>query len=411
MKSDREARRNGRSTWLPRASLAVLTAGSLLVLGGTAAGGEAEELASPVAVQDDGVFDVYPGMSIQDALEEAAAHPSGKVVRVHEGTYRPAEPGQALVWFNARHDGITLEAVGDVVLTAANPEIADPELPSYPAIVFHVVYFGDGISRKTVLRGFQITGANDYYGDVGVIGESIEPALDSSPALAEHRFFYSDGGGIKVFGRSYPTIEDVEIYDNFSSPCGAGISVDHRRHTQESVLIRNCIFRANRVSETGAAVDLLLTSSAVIENCLFVGNVSNLGVRGEPRGRFSTKYNKKHGSGALTVFPGSLCTVRDSTFTRNWNGVDDKGPGNRYENCIFWDNTAGDGIAPGGRYELDILNGKRVTGCLISGMIDDLRGSIDPSRNVLGAPDPDFDEAFRPRAEPYQGVGYRPAPE
>ena len=29
--------------------------------------------------------------------------------------------GQALIWFNARHDGITLEAVGDVVLTAANP--------------------------------------------------------------------------------------------------------------------------------------------------------------------------------------------------------------------------------------------------------------------------------------------------
>ena len=85
---------------------------------------------------------VYPKDRIQDALEAAAADPVNKTVYVHAGTYRPAAKGQALIWFNAKHDGITLEAVGDVILTAANPEIADKGAPSYPAVVNHVVYFG-----------------------------------------------------------------------------------------------------------------------------------------------------------------------------------------------------------------------------------------------------------------------------
>jgi len=48
-----------------------------------------------------------------------------------------------------------------VVLTAANSAIADKKAPSFPAVVNHVVYFGDGLSTKTVLRGFRVTGANN----------------------------------------------------------------------------------------------------------------------------------------------------------------------------------------------------------------------------------------------------------
>ena len=110
----------------------------------------------------DGAYHVHPGDSIQRALEQAGADSVHKTVKVHPGTYRPARPGQALIWFNARHDGIVLEALGDVVLTAANPDLADPNAASFPAVVNHVVYFGDGISRRTVLRGFKITGANNF---------------------------------------------------------------------------------------------------------------------------------------------------------------------------------------------------------------------------------------------------------
>src|SRR5581483_7716290 len=80
-------------------------------------------------------YRVQPGGSIQAALDAAANDSANKIVYVHAGTYRPATHGQALIWFNERHDGITLEAVGEVVLTAANPAIADKKSPSFPAVV------------------------------------------------------------------------------------------------------------------------------------------------------------------------------------------------------------------------------------------------------------------------------------
>ena len=95
-------------------------------------------------------YHVFPKGRIQDALEAAARDPVNKTVYVHAGTYRPPARGQALSWLNARHEGITLEAVGEVILTAGNPAIADPQAASYPAVVTHVVYVGDGVSRKTV---------------------------------------------------------------------------------------------------------------------------------------------------------------------------------------------------------------------------------------------------------------------
>ena len=56
------------------------------------------------------------------------------------------------------------------------------------------------------------------------------------------------------------------------------------------------------------------------------------------------------------------------------------------------------GIAPGGRYEIAITDGRRVKGCYFHGATDDLNHAIDPGSNVLEAPDPEFDGAFRPRA-------------
>src|SRR5947207_1881559 len=108
------------------------------------------------------VIDVYPGEDIQAAPEAGARRPVKPVVRVHAGVYRPAAPGEALVWFNRRHDGIVLEGVGEVTLTAANPDLADPAAESYPAVVNHVVYFGDGVSAGTVLRNVKVTGTRGF---------------------------------------------------------------------------------------------------------------------------------------------------------------------------------------------------------------------------------------------------------
>ena len=261
-----------------------------------------------------------------------------------------------MLFFASRHDGVALEAVGRVVLTAAHAERADPDAESYPAIVNHVVFFGDGISQRTVLRGFTITGANNF-ASRSEGPEPIQPDSSNGVRWEKGLFFYADGGGIKVFGRSYPTLEGLELHDNYASPCGGGISIEHRGFDAEAVLIKNSVFRNNSCQITGAAVDVLPGSAAVLDNCLFVGNVANLGPDYVGR-RGGVEYNKAHGSGALTVFPGARVEVRDCTFTDNWNGVDDKGRGSMYSNTIFWMNVRGGGIAPGSRYEVDLLDSR-----------------------------------------------------
>ncbi|MAD81039.1 MAG: hypothetical protein CMJ50_09395 [Planctomycetaceae bacterium] len=351
-----------------------------------------------------GVFHVHPGEDIQMVLDAAAEASAGATVRIHEGTYRPAQYGQAFIRFNRQHDGIKLEAVGEVVLTAANEDIADPSEAGFPAMVNHVVFFGDGISPRTVLRGVTITGANGFVSDDDS-SPSIEP--DSNlQQLEKGLFFYCDGGGIKIFGRSYPTIEGVVIRDNVTRLCGAGVSVEHRGFSENQAVFRDCVFRDNRCPGTGSAVDVLGGSSAVIENCLFVGNIGNTGMD-RIAIEYGLRYNHKHGCGALTVFPNSRVSVRRCTFTENWNGADDKGVGNSYLDSIFWQNVAGDGSRPGGPYELDIADASNVRRCYIGGNVADLQQTIVPQDNNLDAPNPQFDMLFQPRAKEYQDVGYR----
>ena len=171
--------------------------------------------------------------------------------------------------------------------------------------------------------------------------------------------------------------------------------------------IEDTIFRGNRAQVTGSAVDLLPGSAAIIENSLFVGNISNTGEDEiSPKGQ---QYMGEHGSGALTVFEGSRVMVSHSTFTANWNGVDDlSSRGNVYLDSIFWMNGAAGGISPGPRYELYLRSGGGVKGCFIHGEIEDGLGTIDRNRNTFGGPDPEFDAGYRPRSKAYSDVGYRP---
>ena len=346
-------------------------------------------------------YRVSSGGSIQAALEAAAKDPVNKIVYVHAGTYRPAAHGQALIWFNKRHDGITLEAVGEVVLTAANPVLADKRAPSFPAVVNHVVYFGDGVSTKTVLRGFRVTGANNYTTGTG------ERSPIESDNIRKTPFFYLDGGGIKIYADAYPTIERVEVVGNYTSPCGAGVSVEHLGKPLDAAVFRDCIFRDNRTQVTGAAFDLLHGSRATLDNCLFVGNMANLGV--DYVGLLTGgEYHPEHGSGAMTVFEGSRAEVSRCTFTGNWAGVDDNGTGCTYVKSIFWNNTLKGGISAGARYEIDITNGGGVRGSFIHGETNDLRGTISRAVNTFDPPDPRFDAQFVPQAPVYGAVGYRP---
>ena len=103
----------------------------------------------------------------------------------------------------------------------------------------------------------------------------------------------------------------------------------------------------------------------------------------------------------MTVFEGSRATVSRSTFTGNWNGVDDNGTGSTYVETIFWKNTLAGRHSPGSRYELDITDGAGVRGSFIHGEVNDLRGTINRELNTLDPPDPRFDAQFAPQAPQY----------
>ncbi len=345
-------------------------------------------------------YHVFPGDNIQEALQQAAKNKTNKVVKVHAGEYRPDSKRQALIWFNKIHEGIQLEAVGSVTLTAANAQLAVPSEPGFPAVVNHVVYFGDGISSNTVLKGFRITGAN------GFVTRRLTTQMEPDVTVPKNLFFFADGGGIKIFGRSSPTIQNVEIIDNFASPCGAGISVQQQGHDQNPVLIENCEFFRNRAQGTGAAIDLLAGSSARIVNCLFVGNISNTGEDVVAKNSGERPFVN---NGVLTIFWNSRAVVRDCTFTKNRNGVDDMGNESRYANCIFVDNQLDTGLKGFPRYELAVNAGaKEVSGCLIHGLVHDAGHVVSAQENVLEAPPPRFNESFVPEAPEYQHAGYRP---
>jgi hypothetical protein len=363
-----------------------------------------------IALLADG-YHVHPGDNIQDALQQAAANPSNKVVKVHAGEYRPGARRQALVWFNRSHDGIRLVAEGDVTLTAANPQLAGAPAGTnetgFPAAVNHVVYFGDGITSNTVMQGFRITGANGFLTREGT--QELEP----NRTVPKNFFFYADGGAIKIFGRSAPTLRHLEIADNFTSPCAGGISVQQQGFNQDPVTLEHCVFVRNRCQSTGAALDLLAGSSARVLNCLFVGNASNQGP--DPVAKASGEQPFVN-NGVVTIFWKSRAEMRHCTFTGNRNGVDDMGGASTYSDCIFVDNTLNTGLRGARRYELAVNAGARVTGCWINGTVHDVTHAVSPRENTLGGdpahpfPPPRFDERHVPQAPEYQHAGYRPVP-
>lgn len=357
-------------------------------------------LAAPDAGWQKDGYHVFPGGSIQEALDSAARNLTNKVVKVHAGVYRPDAKRQALIWLNRAHEGIILEAVGDVTLTAANPELSDTNSPSYSAVVNHVVYFGDGISSRTMLRGFKISGANHF---VTREPPEVEPNQDLKRSL----FFYADGGAVKIFGRSYPTLQQLEIVDNYASPCAGGISIQHGASragsATEIVRIENCIFSRNRSQITGAAVDLLPGSSAVISNCLFVGNIANLGVNYISDNPAQPEFTN---SAPLTVFPTSRAVVLNCTFVGNRNGVEDLSGDSEFRDCLFWQNTLGGGFYGGERYELCLTDGARVIGCAFGGPVVDPRGSVSRAENRFDCPDPKFDARFNAQLPVRNGVGF-----
>ena len=346
-------------------------------------------------------YHVLPGGDLQQAVEAAALNPTNKVVRVHAGIYRPRAKGQALIWFNRSHNGVRLEAIGEVTLTANNNEVTGSDSPAPAAVVNHVVYFGDGIGGDTVLEGFRISGANHFV-------TTQPPEIEPDTSFKKDLFFYADGGAIKIFGHSAPTLRRLEIVDNYASPCAGGISIQQKwaadAPAPAPVRIESCLFYRNRSQITGAAVDLLPGSSAVISNCLFVGNVANLGVNFISADQAQPEFTN---SAPLTVFPTSRAVVQQCTFTGNRNGIEDLGHRSIYQNCAFWRNELRGGFYGENPYDLYIEDEAQVTGCVFGGSVMDRRGVVSKLANAFKAPDPRFDSQFKPASLQYARAGIR----
>jgi len=357
-------------------------------------------LHAAIKLEDTG-YHVFPGDEIQDAVEMAATNRIQKTVWVHAGEYRPGSPRQAMIWFNRVHDGVRLLARGPVTLTAVNSHLGAPGDKGYPAAVNHVIYLGDGVTSNTVVEGFRIIGAN------GFLTRSQTKKFEPNVKLPKNLFFYADGGAIKIFGHSSPVIRRVEIADNFTSPCGAGISIQQMGLRDRPVLIEDCVFVRNRAQVTGAALDLLAGSSAVIRNCLFTANVSNLGEDVVARQSGERPFIN---SGCITVFQNSKLELIRCTLTGNRNGVDDMGGTSVYRDSIFWDNNLDTGIKGTVRYDLAVNAGANVQGCFIQGTVHDVRKVVSVEANNLRPPPPRFDARFVPADPAYARAGYRPVP-
>lgn len=341
-------------------------------------------------------YHAFPGDDLQSVVDRAATNSTLKSVFLHEGVYRPAKPSQALVYLNRRHNGVRLQGIGRPTLTAANPDIADRQSPAFPAIVNHLIYIGDRVSTNTIIEGLRLTGANHF------VTNSMQETMEPDYSIRKGRFYYGDGGAIKVYHRSYPVLRDLEIIDNYASPCAGGVSIQHEGATNQYVLIQDCVFRNNRAEVTGAALDLLWGSHARVINCLFTGNVSNTGP-GEGENPFNN-------NGAVTVFPRSILHLERCTLTGNRNGVDDQGGLSTYDRSIVAGNTLAGGPAETKRYELDLQQGGRVTQCVLSGAVLDPKGVVDTTANRILQEPVRFDAHHVPTGERFPGIGYRPPP-
>lgn len=339
-----------------------------------------------------------PGQDLQLLLDTAAAASKDRTLILRPGVYAARKQQFCLIALTARHDGVTILGQPDAILSGRLEN--NPQEPA----VSHVVYCGDGLTSRTVLRGLTIADAD------GTASKTDVPVEDFGPRVSRLRkglFFLMDGGAVKVFGQSTPTFEDVEFRDNRTRLCGGAVSIEQQGFCQRPVTFRNCRFVNNRCPGTGSAVDVLQGSAVRIDNCLFVSNIANYGMQ-QIAQTYQLSYNDRHGCGALTVFPNSFAWVTRSTFVQNWNGVDDKGPASKYEDCIFALNDASDGSLPGHPYELDIANAAGVSGCFFFSLHPDLRGTVPAGQNVLTADDPLFSEFYVPTNPQYEAVGFRP---
>lgn len=339
-----------------------------------------------------------PGDQLQPLLNLAARATEDRRLILRPGLYSPMRSSFCILGLTAEHEGVTLEGIDGAVLSGISSEIEPVNRVS------HVIYCGHGLTSNTVIRNLKVINARGHVTKVGVPKENFGA---QGRYLQTGMFFHLDGGALKIFGMSSPTIDRCSFEGNQTRLCGGAVSIEQQGLRRAPATFRNCVFLNNKCPATGSAVDVLQGSSVVLQNCLFVGNIGNYGMD-QIRKEFGLSYNEKHGSGALTVFPDSKALVSHCTFTQNWNAVDDHGEDSSYSRCIFSGNDKSDGSRPGHAYEIDIPDGDSVKDCVFFSDHPDLQGDISRINNRFLDTPVQFDEEYSPVAPELKDIGYRP---
>lgn len=217
-------------------------------------------------------FHVYPGQSIQQAIDNAV---DGSVVIVHTGQYFEN--------INFRDRALTLRStdpddpavVGSTIIDGGNAGCV-------------VVFNGDNGNNdereghKSVLSGFTLQNGTGFLLAPNTLGGAIY-CDEASPSITKCRIIDSAadfGGGIFCFGAS-PCISNCEIIDNHANISGGGIySYICSPH------IINCIIASNDALNGGGGGIMCEQAPAYIVNCTLYGN---------------TRHNNFNGSGIFNL--------------------------------------------------------------------------------------------------------------
>jgi predicted outer membrane repeat protein len=286
-------------------------------------------------------WDVYPGGSIQRAIDQAQ---SGDTVLVHPGTY--------VETLDYAGKGITVTGTApDDSLVVLGTRVNANGQGS-------VVRFISGEDGDAVLRGLALTGGNGLiyrlgsHGGESRAGGGVFCSNGSSPTISNCMIFNNHviegataGGGIYCEGGSSPLIDSCvirnnELFNYAWDGLGGGISAFDSAPT-----ITDCTITENQVLGSYAAGGGIYCSNsdAVIERCRITLNVAD--------------DNGDSGQGGGICYLRSSPTVTDCTITGNRAigftasgggvaGILDSSP--HFLRCLIADNAAVGAIAAGG---------------------------------------------------------------
>jgi predicted outer membrane repeat protein len=271
-----------------------------------------------------------------------ASAENGDVVRIAQGTYRPAgADGVRSLTFEIP-DGVRVvggyAGGGEVDPDAFDPQMFltilsgdlngndGPDFANNQENSFHVVIVRH-TNAGTVLRGVTVTGGN---------GDDSQQIGNESPG--------GMGGGIASIDGML-TIRDCIIEGNIALTRGGGIAVNGR-----ALHMRDCIVRGNEtVTFTGTAGGVAAGPNSTFIDCLFEDNFCPVGsIGGALRVNDATIERCVFIDNAAGDFGGAVLgdnlTIVDSQFTENSSGAE--GGALHLEghcivrNCVFDGNTA-----------------------------------------------------------------------